>query len=390
MGIIKPYLLWVTKLSPILRFFWGIIYLLVNLYSVPAMAHDPGLSFVNIELNRGKLSTHIIFARKDLERFVQLDKHNFFSIDDTHIEDRQIKLELTQFILSAVELYVAEKKLPAEIIDIEVDTSDAVHFKLDYLTVTGESLLIHSSMIDKFSPGHRQIVKVRKNNQLVNSRILSARQPRFQLDLPELDQWSQFLSFMIDGVWHIWIGFDHILFIITLILPAVLLLNQKQWQPQSNLKQIIKQTVYVISAFTVAHSLTLALTVFDVISLPIQIIESVIAASVIIAAFNNIFIWVNQRLWLLAFVFGLVHGMGFASVLNEIGLYSYNQLITVIGFNLGVELGQIVIISIILPVLYSLRKYRFYKPVLMQSGSMIIIVIASMWFLERISEISIS
>jgi hypothetical protein len=127
-----------------------------------------------------------------------------------------------------------------------------------------------------------------------------------------------------------------------------------------------------------------------VIDLPGQAVESIIAVSVIIAACNNIFNWVNRRLWVLAFIFGLIHGMGFAAVLNELGMQTETKALALIGFNVGVELGQLAIITAILPLLFYFRKQRFYKPVLIQSGSWVIVLIASIWLFERITNSNIS
>jgi HupE/UreJ protein len=358
------------------------------IYCSSAAAHDPGLSMVDIQLNNDQFFAHITYARKDIEQLIQLDKDHRDGISNA--EFAQAQTGLKQFITAALEFSIGKKIIHPQSTDIQLDKSDAIHFRLQFLPAAATNITIYSTMIDQFSLGHRQFVKVKTTSGLISSRILSARDPLFEIYLPRPDLWGVFNNFVVEGVWHIWIGFDHILFVVTLLLPAVLLLKQGQWLPGNDFRHTFSQTVKVISAFTIAHSLTLALTVFNVLTLPAQAVESIIAATVIIAAVNNIYKCVEGRLWMLAFVFGLIHGMGFASVLLELGLPSNTQALALIAFNIGVEIGQIAIIIAILPTLYYFRTRRFYRPLLIQGGSWMIVVIASIWFFERITETTLS
>ena len=361
--------------------------ILSSVYSTITIAHDPGLSLIDIEKTDNKFSVHITYAKADIEQFITLDRNKRDGISKP--EFNQAKTELEQFIIKAVQFRNGENRIRAIITDIKMDKSDAIHFIIQLASVIESGLTIHSAMIAQFSLGHRQFVTVKNAQGLISSQILSARNAVHTFDLPRADLWGVFNNFVQEGVWHIWIGFDHILFVITLLLPAVLVLKKRHWYPEKQFTQVFKQTLKVISAFTIAHSLTLALTVFNVIALPGKTVESIIAISVIVAACNNIFNWVNGRLWLMAFVFGLIHGMGFAAVLNDLGMQINTQALALIAFNLGVELGQLAIIMAVLPLLYAVRKQEFYKPVLMQRGSYVIALIATIWLFERISEVSI-
>ncbi len=360
--------------------------LFFSFYSVTALAHDPGLSLVDMQLSDNKLLVHITYAKADIEQFVALDQDQFPGVSDH--EFNQARVELEQFIAQSIQFKNGNERVQAELTDIELDSSDAVHFKLQLMPLSGSELTLHTQ-ISQFALGHRQFVKVLSADGLVSSAILSARNQLFNVSLPASDWWSVFNNFLQEGVWHIWIGYDHILFVITLLLPAVLVYRQQHWYPEKQFKRVFGHTVKVISAFTLAHSLTLALTVFNVIALPGTAVESVIAASVIVAAGNNLFHWINGRLWILAWVFGLIHGMGFAAVLNDLGMQSDTQALALIAFNLGVELGQLAIILVVLPALFFLRTTRYYKPLFMQSGSFAIALIATLWLFERLGEVSL-
>jgi hypothetical protein len=123
--------------------------------------------------------------------------------------------------------------------------------------------------------------------------------------------------------------------------------------------------------------------VLGVISLPSRVVESVIAASVVLAALNNLRGTVERRRWVMAFVFGLVHGFGFASVLADLGLPQGALALALVGFNVGVELGQLAIVAVFLPVAFALRATGFYRVGVLTFGSLLVAALASWWFVQR-------
>jgi hypothetical protein len=190
-------------------------------------------------------------------------------------------------------------------------------------------------------------------------------------------------QYIVEGVWHIWIGFDHILFLLSLLLPAVLVRREQHWEPAPSLKGSLFEVLKVVTAFTLAHSITLSLAVLGVITLPSRFVESVIAASVVVAALNNLRGTVDRRRWVMAFVFGLVHGFGFASVLADLGLPQGALALALVGFNLGVEIGQLAIVAAFLPAAYLLRGTAFYRIGVLRVGSLAVAVLASWWLVQR-------
>jgi hypothetical protein len=145
----------------------------------------------------------------------------------------------------------------------------------------------------------------------------------------------------------------------------------------------------VATSFTIAHSITLSLAALSIIQLPSRLVESTIALSVVLAALNNIWPLVHGRRWLVAFGFGLIHGFGFASVLADLGLPRDALLIALVGFNVGVELGQLAIISAFLPVAYALRRTRAYRRVIFIGGSAAIALVAGVWLFERALDVKL-
>jgi len=178
---------------------------------------------------------------------------------------------------------------------------------------------------------------------------------------------STLASYFGIGVEHILLGFDHVLFIIALILPG-----GGFWP-----------LVAMVTAFTVAHSITLALSVLGIVSLPSQLVEPVIALSIAYVAFENLTLQnAPSRRWAVSFLFGLVHGFGFAGALTEVGLPTSGLVAALVGFNLGVEAGQMLIVALLLPVLLWLQRFAWEKR-LAQVSSFIIMTAGLALLAER-------
>lgn len=193
--------------------------------------------------------------------------------------------------------------------------------------------------------------------------------------------WEQFTIFFQEGVWHIWIGYDHILFVLMLLLPAVLF--SKTGTRTEGFSVALVQMVKVITAFSVAHSITLFLSVAGLVVLPVRVVESAIAASIIVAAWFNLSRQYSHNGVVTAFTFGLLHGFGFAAALQEtLGHYSGTFAMILLGFNLGVEAGQLAIVLGLFPLLYLGRNSPWYR-LLVLSLSLLTLLLATLWLLER-------
>lgn len=180
--------------------------------------------------------------------------------------------------------------------------------------------------------------------------------------------------FVLAGIEHIFLGYDHIAFLL-----AVILWGQRLWP-----------LVKLVTAFTIAHSITLSLAALQVVAIPSAIVEPAIAASIVFVAAENFFSHNINGRWRVTFVFGLVHGFGFASALQEIGLPANAVVPALAAFNVGVEIGQIMIVSLVFPLLLwsdrivgsaPLRKER--RPALVYICSAVILALGLYWLLVR-------
>jgi hypothetical protein len=174
-----------------------------------------------------------------------------------------------------------------------------------------------------------------------------------------------------------------------LLLPAVLELRGGKWQAVTTFRRAFLDVISIVTSFTIAHSITLSLAVLGFITLASRLIESTIAASVIVAALNNLYPLIEKRLWVVAFVFGLVHGLGFANVLTDLGLPKSALALSLVSFNLGVEAGQFVIVATFLPLAYLSRRSWLYPRLALRAGSLSIAAVASVWLIERSLDIGI-
>ena len=253
-----------------------------------------------------------------------------------------------------------------------------LHFEARCAEAPRTLTVVYSLMFDT-DPRHQGLLKL-QSGELVRPALFTAESPEQVFTLRELGVWERATSDLRSGVWHIWTGFDHLMFLVCLLLPAVLVRGSGG---AGTPRPVVMEVLKVVTAFTVAHSITLSLAALNILSLPPRFTESVIAASVVLAAALNIFPVLHLRRWQAAFGFGLIHGVGFASALDDLGVSGAGLAATVLAFNVGVEAGQLAVVAVLLPLAYALRKRVWYGSGVIRGGSSAIAVIAMLWFVER-------
>ena len=245
------------------------------------------------------------------------------------------------------------------------------------------------SVLFEVEPLHRNMVVIEHNwrtgtfNAEANvALIFTPDTGPLTLDLTTGSTLRGFIALVWLGVWHILIGTDHILFLVALMLPAVLVRSEQGWKPVAGFREALLNIVMIVSFFTIAHSITLSLAALDVVNLSSRVVESIIAGSIAVAALANLMPRLRVREWSIAFLFGLFHGFGFASVMGDIGLGREHMVLSLLGFNVGVELGQLAIVCVTFPILFALRNTRWY-PIILRVGSVFLIAVALVWLYER-------
>lgn len=210
--------------------------------------------------------------------------------------------------------------------------------------------------------------------------------PSGTIELGESNQWANFTRSIDLGLDHIRTGPDHIFFVMVLLLPSVLVLSAGAWRPVDRFGSSLVRVVVVATMFTIAHSITFTLAGLDLLPLPpSKLVETLIALSIAAAAIHNVRPVLGHREWAIAFVFGLFHGMGFAGLVQELDISRSTQLVSLLGRNVGIEIGQLIIIAITFPTLFLLRRTRVFRPMFVVS-SLTLAALSLTWVYERTTD----
>ena len=205
------------------------------------------------------------------------------------------------------------------------------------------------------------------------------------IDLGDPSALKNFTSSMKLGVNHIKTGPDHILFVLVLLLPSVLVFRNG-WKPADKFTSSLWRVLKIVTMFTIAHSITFTLAGLGLLPLPSpRIVESIIALSIAAAALHNIRPIAANKEWLISFAFGLFHGMGFASLVSGLDVSRGTQLVSLLGRNVGIEIGQAIVVLLLFPMLFLLRRSRIFQP-LFVAVSLLLTVVALIWMVERLFE----
>ena len=359
-----------------------------------ADAHKLGESYLFLSIDNQTIEGRVEITLSDLDNAIRLDKNNDGKISQEEL-DSEISL-VKSYVSERIKLGTDQSPYRIRLTTHEIGKYNLgkyalIYFYVEDLEEIPQVLDVDYALLFDIDPNHRGLLVIENNsitgiadNERIVSLIFSPKHQRQKLELTSSSRTHAFLAFIGQGIWHIWIGIDHILFLMALVLPSVLTREGNHWEPVSNFRSALIRVVKIVSLFTIAHSITLSLAALGLIQLPSRLIESVIAVSVVLAALNNIYPIFADRGWLIIFGFGLFHGLGFATVLGHLGLRQSSLVLSLLGFNLGVEIGQIAIICIAFPVFYVLRLLKqFYSNVVLRFGSSVVALIALLWFIER-------
>ena len=354
-----------------------------------AWAHKASDSYLVVNTKGAAVIVQWDIALRDIDFAMGLDSDGNAEITWGELRVRQAAIEA--WALSRLEVKRGGN-CPLKLTSLEVDSHTdggyaVLHIAGTCPASTGDLRLAYRLLFD-LDGMHRGLLRLTVDGT-THSTVLSPTSGEIRFGAKEMSRMTQFRQYLAEGIWHIWIGFDHILFLLSLLLPAVLVRSENHWRGVSRFSDASREVFWVVTSFTAAHSITLSVAALELITLPSRLVESAIAMSVVLVAANNLWPVVQKRRWVVAFCFGLIHGFGFASVLAELGLPANALLLSLVGFNLGVEIGQIVIVAAFLPLAFVLRNSRFYQRGIFVSGSLLIVLLASIWLVERVFELKL-
>ncbi|WP_291993003.1 HupE/UreJ family protein [Candidatus Accumulibacter sp. ACC003] len=359
------------------------LHFLLCCHALPVLAHKASDSYLVLEVSGSEVKGQWDIALRDIDFALGLDADGNGEI--TWGELRARHADIADWALARLSVRrggACQLRVADHLVDTHSDGAYAV------LRLAGEcpradgELRLDYRLLFELDALHRGLLRLRFDGT-AHAAVFAPDRAEQRFVAGQSSRLAQFGQYLVEGIWHIWIGFDHILFLLALLLPAVLVHEHGNWRGVRRFRDALREVLWVVTAFTVAHSITLSLAALGLVQLPSRLVESAIAASVVLAAANNLKPVVEGRRWLVAFAFGLIHGFGFASVLAELGLPRQALVLSLLGFNVGVEIGQLAIVAVFLPLAYRLRNTAFYRRGVFVGGSLATLAMATIWLLER-------
>jgi hypothetical protein len=339
-----------------------------------AAAHQGGRGFIQLIAVDDQLQMHLEINATDLSAFIN-QQSNTSVRESKKLQD----LLVVERVKDALALVVDEREVDFRYAGDSVTIHSDGLYRQYQFTVDRDSSsrpinsVVFQIKFDRFPYLIEQaLIRVTRGDEEI-SLIASPEQPKQRVVFSSNKLLATYELFFLQGIKHIFTGWDHQLFLICLMLP--LILGTKKIQNVGH-RDRVKEGVKVVTAFTLSHSITLTLAALGLFSLPERLVESVIAFSIVVAATLNIQQRYQLRQWTLALFFGLIHGVGFAGALSSLGLSAENFLHSIVAFNIGVEVGQIAIVLFSVLILSAVFKTDVIKRRLMYWGSALIATVA--------------
>jgi hydrogenase/urease accessory protein HupE len=335
--------------------------LLAALVSSAAAAHQASISYSELEVRGARIDGTLRFALVDLRPQIAVDPH---LLDAPALS----RLLLEPFVIRSsgapCPLQPGASAAP--------DGEDGVALTAHWLCPAPvEQLSVRAGFMEWMPPGAAHLSRIRFGPDELSQRVAQADEPSFEARRAR-GAGSEFVRFLRLGIAHIFTGYDHIAFLVGLLL----------------LGGSLKRLVGIVTAFTVAHSITLALAALDVFAPSPRIVEPLIAASIVFVGLEDLWALRQGRSetalrhrWMITFAFGLVHGFGFASVLRQLELPRAALATGLVSFNLGVEVGQVCIVLLALPLLRRLRSVKRFAP----SAAACVAALGAFWLVQRLT-----
>jgi hypothetical protein len=364
------------------------------LAAVPVQAHKASDAYLLLQQGPEQLTLRVDVALRDLELALDLDTDG----------DERLTWGEVRTAWPAIESYIAARvrvpgcALRAADLALERRNDGA------YAAVTlagncppgqGEPV-IRYTVLREVDPTHRGIARIAIGDAPPVLRVLDPGNDAAMATPPTADSRHTDTtaaappsSFFREGVHHIVTGYDHVLFLLCLLLPSVVRRRRDGWQPVQHLREAVLPVAVIVTAFTVAHSITLALAAAGRVALPPSFIEPAIAVTIVLAAIDNIRPIFGGRRRIVTFLFGLIHGFGFAGVLGELDLSAGAFAWALLQFNLGLEAGQLAIVLLVTTGLYLLRTSPGYPRWVIRGGSAVAIAVGVVWLIERTADVSL-
>ena len=338
-----------------------------------AGAHDPGLSTATVRLQPDRIDVAVVMSIKDAGELVNL-------VRPTDVTTARPELAaLTAKVVEALEIILDNERasVAPEKSGFDVQGNASLHFKVSKRAAG--KLQFRSRWLALLPSGHRMFLSIQDTTgNVLAEHLLNANSDSVTIELSSSDTvptqpaaGNSFVEFLFLGLKHILLGYDHLLFLFSLLIVS----------------RSLPGTLKIITCFTAAHSITLALATFDLVRIPGRLVEPLIAASIVFVAVENLVRGEQpkSRMWLV-FAFGLIHGLGFASVLRELGVGTSDIGVAVplVSFNLGVELGQLLVAAPLVPLIQMFHEHPAFVKRWVPACSTLAALAGAFWLIQRV------
>ncbi|MCH6267703.1 HupE/UreJ family protein [Neobacillus citreus] len=333
-----------------------------SLLPAPSSAHT----------NNSEGFSSIDVKEKSLDYELKLDLEELgHALNKTTAEKELINNKIVeQYINSHIKLYADSQLIEGKLEKSDIEMINEKPFSVINLNYNIEHkpqklVMEYNMFLDDSDPSHANFATIKMDGKQ-QEKVLTFESR--ELEIGEVSLLQNVKQFVVLGLEHIFTGYDHILFIISLLFGA----------------KTFRHILSLVTAFTIAHSITLALATFDIVQLPSRFVESAIALSIVYVALMNIFNKDSKHQPWLAFAFGLIHGFGFAGILSEMRLDTNHMAASLLSFNIGIEIGQLIIVSLVYPLILWIKKLTV-KPIkwVIPGTSAAILAFGLVWFIQR-------
>jgi hypothetical protein len=356
----------------------ALVVALLMFVATPAFAHKASDAYLQLQPSAKQgIELRLDVALRDLDAAIDLDADADGKLTWGEIKAAFPRIEA--YALANLRLEGCPLKAGARGLEQRADGAYAVlHLPSDCLLAPRP--VVSYGLMRDIDPTHRGLLKIERLGQAVELVVLDPAQASTTVAAGAARPTPSFLH---EGIVHILTGYDHVLFLICLLLPSVMRRSPGGWQPVERMSQAVLPILGIVTTFTVAHSITLGLAALRIVSLPASFIEPAIALTIVAAALDNLYPLFHGRRGVMTFFFGLVHGFGFAGALAELELPRSAFAWALFEFNFGIEVGQLMIVAVAISMLYALRRIDAYPRWAITGGSLVAIVFGAAWFIER-------
>jgi hypothetical protein len=367
--------------------------------ALPAQAHKASDAYLQVTAAPAGLTVRLDVALRDLDAALDLDLDADGKLTWGEVKAAWPQIEhytLQRLAIEGCPLQSLKRSL-----ERRNDGAYAALFLASDCRLSAQPRIAYT-LLHEVDPTHRGIARIRIGDSAFVLRVLDPNHPdavapaargpvsaAASAGTPRPAATPLGLGFLHEGILHILTGYDHVLFLLCLLLPAVMRRTPTGWTPVTRLPDAVLPIFGIVTSFTLAHSITLALAALKIVSLPSSFIEPAIAVTIVLAAVDNLWPIFHGHRAIVTFLFGLIHGFGFASVLAELNLPTGQFAWVLFQFNVGIEIGQLLIVAAAVGVLYVARRQTRYPQWVIGGGSCAAIMVAAAWFVERTANVAL-